>query len=139
EYPLVFLPYVGIGGMARGPGNKVTVHGDDGRVLHWKLQEETSGWGEASEAWKRGERAEDARLLYVGLTRTRDALWVATGAFYNHRQSPLWSMVSDPEALRARAPGAIALDAAEPPADLPWLGAESVEEVPPARTARASL
>src|SRR5690606_33190974 len=83
--------------------------------------------------------AEDARLLYVGLTRTRDALWVATGAFYNHRQSPLWSMVSDPEALRARAPGAIALDAAEPPADLPWLGAESVEEVPPARTARASL
>ena len=119
EYPLVFLPYVGIGGMARSPGRKVTVHGDDGRVLHWKLQEEASGWDRACETWKRGERAEDARLLYVGLTRTRDALWLATGMFYSHRQSPLWSMVSEPDALAARAPGAIAIDASPPPATLP--------------------
>ncbi|MGY0560485.1 exodeoxyribonuclease V subunit beta [Luteimonas sp. A277] len=139
EYPLVFLPYVGIGGMARSPGRKVTVHGDDGRVLHWKLQEEHSGWKEAAEAWKRSERAEDARLLYVGLTRTRDALWLATGMFYCHQQSPLWTMVSDPEALAARAPDAIAIDAATPPAQLPWLGPETVEEVPAARTAQRTL
>ncbi len=139
EYPLVFLPYVGIGGQARSPGRKVVVHGDDGRVLHWKLQTETSGWDEASEAWKRSERAEDARLLYVGLTRTRDALWLATGMFYSYKQSPLWNMVSDPETLAGRAPGAIAIDDAEPPTDLPWLGAETVDEVPSARTAERTL
>lgn len=139
EYPLVYLPYVGIGGMARNPGRNVTVHGDDGRVLHWKLQTDTSGWTEACEARQRNERAEDARLLYVGLTRTRDALWLATGLFYCHTRSPLWTMVSEPEALAARAPEAIAIDPATPPAELPWLGAESVEDVPAARTARRPL
>ncbi|NLC59672.1 MAG: exodeoxyribonuclease V subunit beta, partial [Gammaproteobacteria bacterium] len=139
EYPLVFLPYVGIGSQARSPGRKVIVHGDNGRELHWKLQEETSGWNEACEAWKRSERAEDARLLYVGLTRTRDALWLATGRFYCHAQSPLWSMVSEPEALAARVPNAIAIDAAPPPAQLPWLGAETVEAVPEARTPKRPL
>ncbi|NZA27739.1 exodeoxyribonuclease V subunit beta [Luteimonas sp. SJ-92] len=139
EYPLVYLPYVGIGSQARSPGRKVTVHGDDGRVLHWKLQQEDSGWNDACEAWQRSERAEDARLLYVGLTRTRDALWLATGTFFCHTRSPLWPMVSDPEALTARAPDAIAIDAAQPPAQLPWLGAETVEAVPAARTATRPL
>ena len=139
EYPLVFLPYVGIGGKPPHHGGRVVVHGDDGRVLHWKLQEASSGWTDALEAWKRHERAENARLLYVGLTRTRDALWLATGRFYNHEQSPLWTMVSDPEALAARAPDAIAIDAATPPADLPWLGADATEDVPPARSATRAL
>src|SRR5690606_8124033 len=139
EYPLVFLPYVGIGSQARSPGRKVVAHGDDGRVLHWKLQEATSGWDAACEAWKRGERAEDARLLYVGLTRTRDALWLATGMFYSHAQSPLWTMVSDPDALVTRAPDAIAIDTAPPPAQLPWLGADAAEDVPAARIAQRPL
>src|SRR5690606_17796833 len=139
EYPLVFLPYVGIGGKARNPGRRVTVHGDGGRVLHWKLQEDTSGWDAACEAWQRGERAEDARLLYVGLTRTRDALWLATGRFYNHAQSPLWTMVAAADALVARAPDAIATDTAPPPAQLPWLGADTVPDVPAARTAQRAL
>src|SRR5690606_27365963 len=69
-----------------------------------------------------------------GLTRTRDALWLATGRFYCHAQSPLWSMVSEPEALAARVPDAIAIDVAPPPTQLPWLGAETMEDVPPART-----
>ncbi|WP_330848586.1 3'-5' exonuclease [Xylella fastidiosa] len=29
-----------------------------------------------------GRRAEEARLLYVGLTRAKHALWIATGTFY---------------------------------------------------------
>jgi len=33
EYPLVFLPYVGIGGKPPHHGGRVVVHGDDGRVL----------------------------------------------------------------------------------------------------------
>src|SRR5690606_40871508 len=83
--------------------------------------------------------AEDARLLYVGLTRTRDALWLATGRFYNHAQSPLWTMVSDLDALVARAPGAIAIDAAPPPAQLPWLGTDEKDDVPRARAPKCPL
>src|SRR5690606_17618812 len=112
------------------PGRRVVVHDGRGRALHWKLQEEASGWERACEAWLQGERAENARLLYVGLTRARDALWLATGLFYNHAQSPLWTMVSDLDALVARAPDAIAIDAAPPPAQLPWLGADGKDDVP---------
>src|SRR5690606_11327545 len=37
EYPLVFLPFAGIGGNGRPPGNACAVHGEDGRRLHWKF------------------------------------------------------------------------------------------------------
>ena len=139
EYPLVFLPYAGIGARAPSPGRRVVVHDGRGRALHWKLQEEASGWERACEAWLQGERAENARLLYVGLTRARDALWLATGLFYNHAQSPLWTMVSDLDALVARAPDAIAIDAAPPPAQLPWLGADEKDDVPRARAPKRPL
>ena len=55
---------------------------DDGRrALHWKLQADTSGWGAARAAWIEAQRAEDARLLYVGLTRAEHAVWIAAGDF----------------------------------------------------------
>jgi len=135
EYPLVFLPYVGIGGKVRDPGRCITARDPHDRapVLHWKLQADTSGWNQAVDEWKTGEAAEDARLLYVGLTRARDALWLATGEFYNHGKTALWPMVSDPQELAKALPGAIVLDAGEPPADLPWLPAEAEGQVPPAR------
>jgi len=134
EYPLVFLPFVGIGARAEAPGRCVVVHDAEGRpVLHWRLLEDTSGWKEAVERHRRACEAEDARLLYVGLTRARDALWVATGAFYEHARAPLWPMVEDPAALAAAAPGAIVLDATVPPERLPRLPAEAGGQVPPAR------
>ncbi|KAF1686876.1 exodeoxyribonuclease V subunit beta [Pseudoxanthomonas broegbernensis] len=140
EYPLVFLPYAGIGGKPPDPGRRVVVHdGADGRVLQWKLPERAGGWEEASERWKAAQRAEDARLLYVGLTRARDALWLAGGQFYNHAQSPLWPMIADAHALAALAPGAIVLDDAPPPEALPWLPPEAEGAVPPARMATRPL
>ncbi len=134
EYPLVFLPYAGIGGKARSPGRHLVAHGDDGRALHWKLQEATSGWEAARQAWLRAGQAEDARLLYVGLTRARDALWLASGAFYHHAQSPQWPMVRDADALAARAGGAIVPDDAPLPAALPWLPPDTDDDAPDART-----
>src|SRR5690606_33497812 len=69
EYPLVFLPFVGIGRKEASPGRCCVVHGDDRqRRLQWKLGD-AAAWTAASDAWKREQRAEDARLLYVGLTR----------------------------------------------------------------------
>ncbi|MCR6664109.1 MAG: exodeoxyribonuclease V subunit beta [Luteimonas sp.] len=139
EYPLVFLPFAGIGGKARSPGNRVVVHGDAGRVLHWKLQPDTSGWEDAKQAWTIAGEAEDARLLYVGLTRARDALWLASGAFYNHAQSPQSAMVADAQMLVTDAGGAIAIDDALPPATLPWLPPDAEGDVPDARVPARAL
>jgi len=138
EYPLVFLPYAGIGGKAPDPGQRVVVAGRDGRVLHWKLQAEASGWSDARAQWIEAQRAEDARLLYVGLTRARHALWLATGPFYNHAQSPLTPMVRDAAALAGGDAG-IVIDPAPAPSSLPWLPPESEGPVPPARTATRSI
>src|SRR5690606_32142882 len=53
EYPLVFLPFVGIGGKPRDPGRcVVALDPADGQpVLHWKLQAASSGWDAAAKAW----------------------------------------------------------------------------------------
>jgi exodeoxyribonuclease V beta subunit len=83
EYPLVFLPFVGIGGKPPSPGRCCVAHdaASGQRRLHWKLDVPEAGWDAASEAWKEEQRAEDARLLYVGLTRAEHALWIASGRF----------------------------------------------------------
>lgn len=139
EYPLVFLPFIGIGRKPRDPGKHLTVGDAGGRTLHWKLLPSVSGWNAAKERWLESQRAEDARLLYVGLTRARDALWLATGQFYSHDKSPLAHMVGDPRALSNSLGPAIAIDERSPPADLPWLPPEDEGEAPPARVATRTL
>ena len=139
EYPLVFLPFAAVGGKSRENGRHVIVNGDTGRVLHWKLLPSISGWQQAKEARAKAERAEDARLLYVGLTRARDALWVATGAFYNHDKSAIASMLTDSSALAETLGDALHLDTRVPPDTLPWLASETEAHVPAARIARRAL
>jgi exodeoxyribonuclease V beta subunit len=135
EYPLVFLPFAGIGGKTPTPGQHITIAGDDGRTLHWKLQADASGWSDAEDDWKQAQRAEQARLLYVGLTRAQHALWLATGNFYNGNGSPLAAMVGDIPALAGMLGDALRIDATPPPDALPWLQSGSEPAVPPARTA----
>ncbi len=91
EYPLVFLPFIGIGGKAPSPGRHCAVHDDDthGRRLHWKSGLAEAHWDTAEATWKDEQRAEDARLLYVGLTRAEHALWIATGMFSGHDTAAL--------------------------------------------------
>jgi exodeoxyribonuclease V beta subunit len=94
-------------------------------------------WDYAKGAWQDEERAEDARLLYVGLTRARHALWLATGQFFGHERCALAPMLRDLEALAAT-PG-IRVDAAAPPPALPRMPPESATAVPPARVATRVL
>jgi len=137
EYPLVFLPFAGIGGKERSPSRKCVVHdAADGRRLHWQLDLAEAGWPEAKEAWKKEQRAEDARLLYVGLTRAEHALWLASGAFYQHKDSPLHAMLANLDAL-AGVDG-VQVDRSPPPS-LPRLPPESEAAVPPARIATRAL
>ena len=131
EYPLVFLPFVGIGGRDKSPGHHCAVHAAEGRRLHWKLETlPEAEWKAASEAWKAERRAEDARLLYVGLTRAEHALWIASGPFHGHAGTPLAKMLQDETALRA---AGIVFDATPPPDELPRLPVESDAAVPRAR------
>ena len=140
EYPLVFLPYVGIGRADSGPGRCCAVHDPErGRSLHWNTSKwsaakEDSAWSTAETAWRHEQRAEDARLLYVGLTRAEHALWIATGPFYQHERTALAAMVADLDALQAAAgPGGVALDTSLPPAPPQRLPPPVASQVSPAR------
>jgi len=138
EYPLVFLPFAGIGGRAPSPGRHCVVHdAAHGRRLHWNSDLPDAQWSDAQAAWKLEQQAEDARLLYVGLTRAEHALWIATGLFSGHDRTALAPMLRDPAALAA-VPG-IHLDAGQPPARLPRLPPESAATVPPARPVTRAL
>ncbi|MFT3897537.1 MAG: exodeoxyribonuclease V subunit beta [Thermomonas sp.] len=136
EYPLVFLPFAGIGRNGKSPGRCCIAHEGDTRRLHWKLDLAEAQWGAASDEWKREQRAEDARLLYVGLTRAEHALWIATGDFHASEKSPLANMLGDQATLRA---AGVAFDDAPLPDELARLPAESEDAVPAARSVSRRL
>jgi exodeoxyribonuclease V beta subunit len=132
EYPLVFLPFAGIGSKARAPQRHCLFHDGHSRVLQWKLDRDDPAWKHACAAHAEEQRAEDARLLYVGLTRARHAAWLVSGAFYNAAQTPLAPMLADLESLCAQA--AITIAEGAPPAPPP-LPPEAEAPAPPARVA----
>jgi exodeoxyribonuclease V beta subunit len=131
EYPLVFLPFAGIGRNEKSPGRYCIAHdARDGRRLHWKLGLAEAEWDMAKGKWQAEQRAEDARLLYVALTRAEHALWIASGEFFAHDKSPLHAMLGDEAALRE---AGVVFDTAERAAELPRLAPESDAAIPPAR------
>ena len=137
EYPLVFLPFVGIGRNEKSPSRSCVVHNEEhGRRLHWKLDLPEAGWEDAKQAWIREQRAEDARLLYVGLTRAEHALWIATGPFFASDKAALAPMLGDAGALQRHG---IVLDPTPAPVELPRLSPESEAEVPSARVVTRKL
>src|SRR5690606_28891495 len=133
EYPLVFLPFAGIGGKPAATGRGCVVHDEaDGRCLHWVglLPEAEQKAVKEAQRWE--QQAEDARLLYVGLTRAEHALWLAAGPFYQHARSLLAPMLSGADAWEALAavPG-VRIDDTPPPGPLPRLPPASDAAVPP--------
>ena len=132
EYPLVFLPFVGIGRKTPSPGRSCSVHDKEaGRRLHWKFEAlPEAGWSAAKQAWEHAEHAEQARLLYVGLTRARHALWLASGAFYNAEKTALHPLLREQAAL---VEAGVVFDASEPPTALPRLPVQDDALVPAAR------
>lgn len=130
EYPLVFLPFVGIGGGAPNTEANCTVYANGRRELHWKLDKDDR-WSAASTRSAQEQEAEDARLLYVGLTRAEHALWIAAGDLAGLARTRLAPMLSDLEALRAHPDIAVIEGPVEPrPAQLAF---EREGELPPVR------
>ncbi|QIO90082.1 exodeoxyribonuclease V subunit beta [Stenotrophomonas rhizophila] len=130
EYPLVFLPFVGIDGGGNRADSNCTVHANGRRELHWKLDRDEA-WNAAVERAALEQNAEDARLLYVGLTRAEHALWIAAGDLTGLARTRLAPMLSDLDALRSHPDIAVVEGPAEPrPAQLAFV-AEG--ELPPVR------
>ncbi|MBT2746886.1 MULTISPECIES: exodeoxyribonuclease V subunit beta [unclassified Lysobacter] len=142
EFGLVFMPFVAIGREPRGGRWCEYPDPQHGRIMQLQTQvsdPHTPDWDSARERAAAEARAEDARLLYVGLTRARHALWIATGPLYLAAASPLRPMLSDLDALARGHEGEIVIDAAPPepaPTPLPPLASGAV---PPAREARRSV
>lgn len=103
EYPLVYLPFVGIATNAPDASNHRTVHDGEQRVLHWKIDKDDADWKAIGQQVNAEEEAETARLLYVGLTRAEHALWISGGALTGLASSRLGPMLRDLEALAAHA------------------------------------
>ncbi|AZU23508.1 exodeoxyribonuclease V subunit beta [Xanthomonas citri pv. fuscans] len=142
EYPLVFLPYIGIGRKPpeQKPGKRVIVYRDGKRCLHWPDDVDSPQWKALKEEWRKEQDAEDARLLYVGLTRAEHALWIASGPFHQHERTALSPMLRALDALQGAAgEGTVVVDASTPPAHLPRLPAPSEAQVPPARSAQRHI
>ncbi|HHA2535129.1 TPA: exodeoxyribonuclease V subunit beta [Stenotrophomonas maltophilia] len=130
EYPLVFLPFVGIDGGAPNTASHCTVHVGGQRQLHWKLDKDEA-WEAANAQREREQRAEDARLLYVGLTRAEHALWIAVGDLAGLGRTRLAPLLGDLQALCAHAD--VHIDDSEAPAALPQLAAEVEGDLPAVR------
>jgi exodeoxyribonuclease V beta subunit len=142
EFPLVFLPFAAVGKGDRNARRWCEYPTAGGRVLQLKSEDAAADelpWDEAASKAADEERAEDARLLYVGLTRAQHALWLATGPLYRSGATPLSAMLGDPATLRTGVDGDIAVAVGEVPAGLAPLALETVGALPIARAARRVL
>ena len=133
EYPLVYLPFAGLGTSRPDSGRHRVVHDGTRRVLHWKLDKDDRAWKAAGDAARRESVAEDARLLYVGLTRAEHALWIAAGDVADLGKSRLAPLIADLALLGTHADVRIVEGPAEPPP--PRLPPEREAAVAPARIA----
>ncbi len=138
QFPLVFLPYAGIGSGRRSGNSFVTGAGGQ-RTLHWNQPDAHAGWEEAISDWERQEEGEEARLLYVGLTRAVHAVWVATGAFRGFGKTALARMLATPDRLAEEHRDCIELVVGGVPSALPPLAPEGVPAVAPPRQPQRRL
>jgi len=132
EYPLVYLPFSGIGSKPPNTARHHAVHDGTQRTLCWKIAKDDA-WAAAEHRAAAERAAEDARLLYVGLTRAEHALWIAAGDLKDSGDTRLAPLLSDLDALR----GSDGIRIVEGPAEdaPPRLSVEHDAIVPPARVA----
>lgn len=144
EFPLVFLPFCGIGRDALKAGREleVAVHhvgGQRVRQVRTKYGEYpgTPPWADAVKAHFGEDRAEDMRLLYVGLTRAREALWLCCGALAANDNTALHVLLggSEPSGELCRDLG-LEPSTGFPPEVPERLAPQQPDALPPARTVR---
>jgi exodeoxyribonuclease V beta subunit len=146
EFPLVYLPFAGIGRQERVGGLAMYTDEDGQRVRQWETAQVFAGapaWADARRLHLKEEAAEDMRLLYVGLTRASEALWVCCGPLSQHGNAALNRLMGaaapTPE-LRARLGDKATFSEGLPPPGKPSrLPPLSAERVPESRAAQRRL
>jgi len=138
EYPLVYLPFIGIDTRTRGAARWREGYQDGQRILYWNTDQDSEHWNAACREAGHAERAEAARLVYVGLTRARHALWLAGGALPGFDTSPLGPMLKDADAL-AGPEIEIVHHATDAGTSLPRLPPEQEQPPAPPRSARRKI
>lgn len=131
EYPLVYLPFVGFGSRRPDQDRRYTVQDGEQRRLYWRIDKDDPDWQRVRTTARRERAAEDARLLYVGLTRAEHGLWIAAGALPDFAQSPLAPLLSTLPALAANPDLRIVAAPADAPP--PRLSPECAAAPPPPR------
>lgn len=169
EYPVVFLPFTAFAGGGGGKGVRSVKLVEGGEPASYfyctsgsgRKQEMLLGSASRHDTWlaqdELDDRAEDLRLLYVGLTRAKHALHIAWGHSYDSNDTALqWLLhggekagrqkdTLQPEGMRARidalaaaSGGSIVVQPMPTPDPLPEpLRARATDEAatPPAREA----
>jgi len=137
EYPLVYLPFVGMENASSKRSTYRVIHDGSQRVLYWSIHPGDEGWISAVKQTAQEDRNETARLMYVGLTRAKHALWIARGEWKGWQDSPLSAMLQDHHALSAH-PGIIMTCAnLELPSRFPSLLAPEIPRPRPRRRIQA--
>ncbi|GHE27058.1 UvrD-helicase domain-containing protein [Vulcaniibacterium thermophilum] len=139
EFPLVYLPFLGLGqnGQVRGDFALYTEHGR--RVRYWRRG---GDWKTACQRHLAEEGEETMRLLYVGLTRARHALWVCGGALAKAEGSPLAALLGGTvpsPSLREALGAALELREGEPAPETPTLRRPAAPPPPAPRAPRRTL
>ena len=99
EFPLVFLPFIAIGRQQTYAHPYYIAKQGSSFALYWKTATDQDEWQRAMDVYHRAQQAEEARLLYVGLTRAIHAIWLATGPFYQQGKTA-WSVLCSSEITR---------------------------------------
>lgn len=146
EFPLVYLPFIGIGRQERINGMALYTDTQGRRVRQCETAQTFEGapsWAEAKQQHFKEENAEDMRLLYVGLTRASESLWVCGGHLSEQRNASLTRLLGGsapaPQLLAALGSHATCdtgFPASEEPARL---ALPPAPEVPAARLAQRRL
>lgn len=146
EFPLVYLPFAGIGRQERVSGPAMYTDEGGQRVRQWETAQLFDGapaWADARRLHLKEEAAEDMRLLYVGLTRASEALWLCCGPLSQHGNASLNRLMGAAEPtpeLRARLGDKAAFSEGLPPAGKPArLSPPPTERVPESRAAQRRL
>ncbi|MEJ1097486.1 MULTISPECIES: exodeoxyribonuclease V subunit beta [unclassified Pseudoxanthomonas] len=146
EFPLVYLPFVGIGRQEKLNGLAMYTDASGQRVRQWPTTQTFDGapaWNDAKQAHLDEESAEDMRLLYVGLTRASEALWLCCGPLSQHRNASLHRLLQAPgpapKTLDALGNAAVISSGLPPMERPPRLPAAPVLAVPEPRIAQRRL
>ena len=146
EFAQVFLPFVAIGRQPRIDRLAMYTDAEGRRVRQWRTSDAVTGagptWERAKQLHQGEERDEDMRLLYVGLTRARDALWVCCGALAQNSHSALHRLLRGPvpnAALLSKLGNDVVLEAGLPSAAAARLAVIEQVAAPPARSAQRRL